>query len=206
MPRTDARSTSARRPKARSRSTVHQSDHRQVDPTLRGAYLEAAGQQVLSSGESWGAIAYATVHGFRGRKRRLAEVTLRWAMRDLGIARPRMRFFVPAWLAPKHHARAVAFCLESRLRGLADPVTSEIWIRADLPNRELVEVVAHEARHFAQYSRDDANTSTRNEDEAEAQRYGRRAGRGDVARRVGGRIAERWKRARLVSRARGRRG
>jgi len=156
---------------------------------------------VLFAGVSWRPerFTYVEVAARRVRHRAVAEAALRWAARDLSISPPRMRFFASIDLAPAYAATTLAFCADVVLRGLAYRANAasdgEIWINADLPRRTLVATVAHEVKHVAQAHRDDAERNHSDvDDESEAERYGRRVGRGPAARRVGGHVSQRWAR------------
>lgn len=115
-----------------------------------------------------------------------ARATLRWAVRDLGIRRPKLAFFVPLDLAAQCGATSVALNDDIGLLGITWAGVNVIYVNALLPKREMVDVVAHECKHVALHSRDvgepASTTATR---ETEALRYGRRVARATCARRTG---------------------
>lgn len=163
------------------------------DPEVAEVYFENLGQLVLFPAAAWrpARYAYAEVRARLVRRRATAVAARAWAARDLGVAPPRMRFFVPLELAAACGTTKLAFVREVAVDGLADHASGEIWIDVRLPRRKMVEIVAHEVKHIAQASRAselDDSPATR---EAEAERYGRRVGRGRAARRVHG--IPRWR-------------
>lgn len=171
------------------------------DGQLRQPYLEAAGQLVFQ-GANWRSapFTYAQVAACRVRAEGVARAALRWAARDLGIAPPRLRFFVPVRDAAAFCATTFAFGKEDSVRGLAYTERAEIWIDARLPKREMVEVVGHEVKHVAQEcSGGPVDGAEEIREEQEARRYGRRLARGRAARQAGatrGRRITRWQRQR----------
>lgn len=156
------------------------------EPEVAEVYFEASGQLVLFAGLRWRSElhVYAEVSRHLVRRRAIALAASRWAARDLGIAPPRMRFFVPIELAAACAATRLAFVFGSAVDGLAYPSAREIWIDARLPRREMVDVVAHEVKHIAQGDDEESASPSPATREAEARRYGRRVGRGPVARRA----------------------
>ena len=131
-------------------------------------------------GLRWQPCVYVSVKAKRVRHRAVAEATRRWAAHDLGIIAPRVRFFVPIELAATYGATHLAFASSHRVNGITYKGSGEVWIDARLPRRAMVEVVAHEVKHDAQWSGHSSDSDEQRE--AEARRYGRRVSRGQVAR------------------------
>lgn len=152
------------------------------DREVQEQYLERSGQLLLFPGMHWRSEHFSYVEVARTRVPQLeaAQFARRVASRDLRLAMPRLRFFVSIELAVEYGATRLAFPPSPvNLHGITYGGRGEVWVKATLGEREMLETVAHELRHVAQYRGPSEAERGRIEFEREARRYGLR-----VAKRI----------------------